>query len=269
MKKSLLLFLLASALVFFLSGHSSAQQNKPAPVILAAPSDVVETGILQFLLSDFQKQTGASAGLMPLGSGDFLKVEGLNADLLLIDSPLFIGKFIKEGLGKSRTPLLRSDLVLVGPAEDRAGVRKLKSILEAYRRIAAKESPYISRGDGSGINVREFDLWRAVGVNTSGQKWFLNSGRNMIETLEIAATKHAYVLTDRASYIRWKHRFSLEPFVEGDPLLMHVYEIVDTVRPNASGDSRALLDFLRSEKARDIIRQYGKDKYGTPLYSAP
>jgi tungstate transport system substrate-binding protein len=91
----------------------------------------------------------------------------------------------------------------------------------------------------------------------------------MGDTLEIAAAKRAYVLTDRASYIRWKNRSSLESFVAGDPLLMHFYEVVEPVRPNSPEHSRALLDFLRSEKARELIRQYGKDKYGTPLYSAP
>lgn len=269
MKKYLCPVLVAAVLLFFPFSHSSAQQDKPAGVTLAAPADVVETGILQSLLSEFQKQTDVTAELIPLGSGEFLKIERSNADLLLSDSPLFISKFIKEGYGKSRTPLLGSSLILVGPADDRAGVRKLKSILEAFRRIASTKSTYIARADGSGINVKESDLWRAAGVNTYGQNWLVNSGRKTTETLQIAAARRAYVLTDRANYISWKNRFSLEALVAGDPLLTHVYEIVDVVRPNESGDSRALLDFLRSEKAKDLIRQYGKDKYGTPLYSAP
>lgn len=268
MKKSLLPVLLAAAMLLSFFSQGSAQQNKPQ-VVLAAPADVVETGILQSLVSGFQRQTGITAGLMPLGSGMYLKTDELNADLLLSDSPRFIAKFIKEGSGKSRTPLLESDLILVGPAEDRAGVRKLKSILEAFRRIASTQSPYISRGDGSGINVRESDLWSAAGINTSGRKWFLKSGRNMTETLTIAAERRAYVLADRASYASWKNRFSLEPFVAGDPLLMHIYEVIELARASASENAGALLNFLRSDKARDLIRQYGKDKYGTPLYSAP
>ncbi|MEN6464154.1 MAG: substrate-binding domain-containing protein [Syntrophaceae bacterium] len=271
MKRALWTALLSAAAVFLLFGYSPAQQNKPAGATLAAPFDVVETGVLQFLLSEYQKQTGGSAALLPLGSGAYLKIEKSEADLLLSDSPLFIGKFIRDGLGRSRVPLLRSELVLLGPADDRAGVRKLKSILEAFRRIAATQSPYVSRGDGSGINVRESDLWKEAGVNTSGQKWFLISGRPMAGTLEIASAKRAYVLTDRANYIAWRNRNSLEPFVAGDPLLLHLYEIVDIVPQdgNLSESARALLDFLSSEKARDLIRQYGKDRYSTPLYSRP
>lgn len=271
MKRCLLPVVLAAALALAFPGYSSAQQDKTPGAVLAAPYDVVETGILQKLLSEFEKQTGRRAGLEPLGSGAYLKIAQSNADLLLSDSPLFIGKFIRDGLGKGRTPLLGSSLVLVGPPDDRAGVRNLKSILEAFRRIAAKGSLYISRGDGSGINVRESDLWKAAGVKTSGQNWFLASGRAMIETLGIASAQRAYVLTDRASYMTWTNRSSLEPFVAGDPLLTHVYEVVAIVKPEGkvSGDSRALLDFLGSEQARDIIRQYGKDRYGIPLYSSP
>lgn len=270
MKKSLLLFVLVAALLLSF-GSSPAQQNKTAQVMLAAPVDVAETGILQLLLSEFQKQTGVTAGLAPLGSRELLKVEKSSAGLLLSDSPLFIGDFIKTGHGKSRAPLLRSALVLAGPSDDRAGVRKLKSILEAFRRIAATQSPFISRGDGSGINVRESDLWKAAGVNTFGQKWFSSSGRNMTETLEMASAKRAYVLTDRANYLSWKKRFSLEPLVAGDPLLVHLYELVEIVRANGgtAGGSQALLDFLRSEKTKEIVGRYGKDKYGTPLYSVP
>ncbi len=206
-----------------------------------------------------------------LGSGKYLNIEKSNADMVLSDSPLFIGKFIRDGFGTSRFPLLRSELVLIGPADDRAGVRKVKSVLEAFRRIAQTQSLYISRGDGSGINVRESDLWRAAGVMTSGQKWFMSSGRAMTETMEIASAKRAYVLADRANYIAWKNRTSLEPLVAGDPLLLNIYEIVDIVKPEGKfpAGARALLDFLTSEKARELIRGYGKDKYGVPLYSAP
>lgn len=271
MKKFLLSATALLLLVLCQDGVPAAAQQSPAGLTLGAPSDVIGTGVLDPLLADCERRTGVKVQTVTVesraGAGPFGAV-----DVLLSDSP-FTGKLLAGGTGHHRAPLMRSSLVLVGPREDRAGVRGTTSVLEALRRIASPGAPFLSRGDGSGTGTREAHLWSEAGVNPRGREWYRESGRPAAETLKMAAGQRAYTLVDRAVFITSKDRFSLEPLVRGDPRLIYIYEVIDTAPQGEAGASSEkvglLLDYLASERAREIIGKYGLEKYGIPLYSIP
>lgn len=267
---------LLSIVVFVMLAPAGALAEKNGPdsenreaLCFVAPPEIASTGILQALISDYR------AGKVEIISAGDVEAWRMGrqgkTDLLLSNSPLSIKGFLMEGYGSARKPLLRDDLVIVGPREDNARIRGLSSAVEALRRIAAAGALFMSQGGGSGISLRESDLWKAAGVRTAGQPWYQESGRPPEGTLEIAAQRRAYTICDRASYLSWKNRFSLDAFVVGwgvgDPALANTYEIVIVNSPGKKkGEAAALVDYLGSDRARGIIKKFGVDKYGSPLY---
>jgi tungstate transport system substrate-binding protein len=164
---------------------------------------------------------------------------------------------------------MHNDFVLVGPPTDPAKVARAKSPAAALRQIAEVKATFVSRGDDSGTHKRERALWRAAGLSPTGS-WYVEAGQGMGATLGIASQKHAYALTDRATYLNLKKTLGLEILVEGDPGLLNLYSVTEVnpakhPRANHAG-ARAFSDFLVSEETRALIRDFGKDRFGQPLY---
>lgn len=240
-------------------------------LILATTTSTQDSGLLDVLLPVFEKDTGYFVKTISVGSGQAMKMgEKGEADVLLVHSPDAEKKFVAEGYGVNRRLVMHNDFVIVGPPSDPAKIKGMKSAKDALKKIATSNSLFLSRGDNSGTHALEKKLWKAAATDSVGQKWYQETGLGMGQTLNIAAEKNGYTVTDRATYLAQKKNSPLVIFVEGDPLLLNIYHVIE-VNPakwpkvNAAG-GKAFADFMVSKKAQKIIKTYGIQKFGSALF---
>ena len=178
-------------------------------------------------------------------------------------------QFVADGNAASYDKLMHNDFLIVGPASDPAHIKGRKDGVEAVKAIAATGSPFVSRGDASGTNGAEMTLWERAGI-TPAPPWYISAGQGMGATLRIADEKHAYALTDRASYTVLSKALGLKPMVEGDPTMLNQYTITVVNHkkfPGTNyGGALALKKFLESAKTRKIISNFGWDQYKVHLF---
>ncbi|MEN6466287.1 MAG: substrate-binding domain-containing protein [Syntrophaceae bacterium] len=258
------------ALSVFISGYAAAQPAQKN-IILATTTSTQDSGLLDVLLPVFEKKTGYFVKTIAVGSGQAMAMGSKGeADVLLVHSPAAEKKFMAEGNGVSRRLVMHNDFIIVGPPSDPAKIKGMKKASEAFRKIAASGSVFISRGDNSGTHAKEKDVWKAAGVNYEGQKWYQQTGLGMGQTLSVAAEKKSYTLADRGTYLALKKNLGLNVLVEGDGILLNIYHVID-VNPkkwpkvNAAG-ARAFASFMVSKETQAIIKGFGVKKYGSPLF---
>ncbi len=259
---------LAATFAILVCGSAALAASKS--VILATTTSTQDSGLLDVLVPLFEKESGFKVKTISVGSGQAMKMgEKGEADVLLVHSPDAEKKFMSDGFGGSRRLVMHNDFIIVGPAADPAGI-KGTGAADALKRIAAAGSVFASRGDNSGTHAKEKGLWKGIAVNPDGQKWYQQTGLGMGQTLNIAAEKKGYTLTDRATYLSLKKVLGLEILVEGDGKLLNVYHVIElnTVKwpkVNAQG-GKAFADFMVAKKSQEIIGRFGVDKYGAPLF---
>ncbi len=240
-------------------------------VILATTTSTQDSGLLDVLIPAFEKASGYHVKPVAVGSGQALRLgEEGEADVLLVHSPEAEEEFMAAGHGIDRRIVMHNDFIIVGPPDDPAGIRGLGSASEAFANIARTRSAFFSRGDESGTHAREKKLWQKAGLAPFGDPWYKETGQGMGQTLFIADNKNGYTLTDRGTYLALKQRLRLVILVEGDPGLRNVYHVIrvdpaKSDRINAAG-ARAFADFITSAQGQEIIRTFGVDKYGEPLF---
>ncbi len=266
MKKRLLLILIfAFALV---SCGSPAPANRH--LILATTTSTQDSGLLDLLVPRFEEQYGYTVQTVAVGTGAALKMaqEG-NADVLLVHAPAAEIALMDSGACKDRQLIMHNDFVIVGPADDPAAILSQTSAGGALKNIAAAQAGFISRGDDSGTHKKEKSLWASVNL-TPNWEAYIESGQGMGATLMLASEKKAYTLTDRATFLANRKNLALEILFEGDPLLLNVYHVM-TVNPdnweniNYKG-ALDFADFLTSQETQNLIRDFGVEKYGEPLF---
>ncbi|HKZ17304.1 MAG TPA: substrate-binding domain-containing protein [Geobacteraceae bacterium] len=264
-----LMFLSALLGAFCISSAVAAPAVKN--IILATTTSTQDSGLLDVLLPVFQKDTGYFVKTISVGSGQAMKMgEKGEADVLLVHSPDAEKKFVAEGYGINRRLVMHNDFVIVGPPSDPAKIKGEKSAKAAMRKIASSSSLFLSRGDNSGTNALEKKVWKAAGPSPAGQKWYQETGLGMGQTLSVAAEKKGYTITDRGTYLSLKKTLGLEILVEGDPLLLNIYHVIE-VNPakwpkvNAAG-AKSFADFMVSKKAQNMIKTFGVEKFGSPLF---
>jgi len=242
----------------------------PKTVILATTTSTQDSGLLDVLVPLFEKENGLQVKTISVGSGQAMKMgEKGEADVLLVHSPDAEKKFMTDGFGASRRLVMHNDFIILGPAADPAKVKGSKAA-EAMKRIAQSGALFASRGDNSGTHAKEKGLWKAAGVDPEGQKWYQQTGLGMGQTLNVAAEKKAYILTDRATYLSLKKGLGLEILVEGDGKLLNIYHVIElnpvkSPKINAQG-GKAFADFMVAKKTQEIIGRFGVDKFGAPLF---
>jgi tungstate transport system substrate-binding protein len=246
-----------------------AAQNKS--VILATTTSTQDSGLLDVLIPAFEKETGYIVKTISVGSGQALKMgEKGEADVLLVHSPDAEKKLVEQGFALNRRLVMHNDFVIVGPSNDPAGIKGLQSAKEALKRIASANALFFSRGDNSGTHTLEIKLWKAVGTNPEGQRWYQQTGLGMGQTLNISAEKKAYTITDRGTYVSLQKTLGLGVLVEGDALLLNVYHVMEInaakwPKVNSAG-GKAFAEFVLSKKAQDIIKTFGVKKFGSALF---
>ncbi len=239
-------------------------------VILATTTSTQDSGLLDVLVPMFEKQTGYIVKTVSVGTGQALALGGRGeADVVLVHAPEVEKRYIAEGTLINRRLVMHNDFIIVGPPTDPAKIRGLNRAVGAFRKIAEAKAAFVSRGDDSGTNLLEKRLWKEAGIDPHGD-WYLQSGQGMGQTLGIASEKRAYTLTDRGTYLAFRKRVMLEILVERDPPLLNIYSVME-VNPsrfpkvNAAG-GKVFADYLVSAEAQAVIKAFGMDKFGEPLF---
>ncbi len=240
-------------------------------VILATTTSTQDSGLLDVLIPLFEKSTGYFVKTIAVGSGQAMAMgQKGEADVLLVHSPEAEMKFVADGYGVNRRLVMHNDFILVGPAVDPARVKGITSTADAFKKIAASNSPFMSRGDNSGTNAKEKTIWKAAGITAEGQRWYQQTGLGMGQTLNVASEKKAYTLADRGTYLALKKRLDLDILAQGDAILLNIYHVIE-VNParfpkvNAPG-GKAFADYMISREAQEIVKTFGVDKFGAPLF---
>jgi tungstate transport system substrate-binding protein len=260
------LLLLTTLLI--MGGSGQAQQKD---VIMATTTSTQDSGLLDVLLPMFGKKTGYFVKTIAVGSGQAMAMgQKGEADVLLVHSPEAEKKFVADAYGVNRRLVMHNDYIIVGPAGDPAKIKGMKQGTEAFKKIAAAGSLFLSRGDNSGTNSKEKAIWKASGTNPEGQKWYQQTGLGMGQTLNVTGEKKGYTLADRGTYLALKKNLQLDILVEGDAILLNIYHVIE-VNPakfpkvNVAG-GKAFADFMVSKEAQDVIKTFGVEKFGSPLF---
>lgn len=262
--------LLIMAIVFSVT-PAMAEKEQQKNIILATTTSTQDSGLLDVLIPIFEKKTGYFVKTIAVGSGQAMTMgQKGEADVLLVHSPTAEKKFVDEGYGINRKLIMHNDFIVVGTPADPAQIKGMKSALEVFKKIAASGSVFMSRGDKSGTHAKEMSIWKAAGINPEGQKWYQQTGLGMGQTLSVAAEKKTYTLSDRGTYLALKKNLGLDILSEGDALLLNIYHVIE-INPakwpkiNAAG-GKAFADFMVSKQTQDIIKTFGVDKFGSPLF---
>lgn len=247
----------------------SAQQKD---VILATTTSTRDAGLLDSLLPMFERQTGYHVKVIAVGSGQALEMGRRgDADLVLSHAPEAERTLTDSGYFVRRRLVMHNAFLIVGPPQDPAGVRGLSDATTTFARIAARQAPFVSRGDKSGTHQRELSLWQLAHIATPRPGgWYIEAGQGMGATLQLASEKAAYTLTDEATYLTWRDKITLVPMTEGDSLLYNVYHVLElnpknAPRVNVEG-GRALADFFLAAETQRLIGQFGQKRFGRSLF---
>jgi len=276
-------FVLAvSLLILVAAGCGGKEEKAPAPqeaarqpqvkdVILATTTSTQDSGLLEVLVPDFEKKTGYRVKPIAVGTGQALKMgEKGEADVMLTHAMKSEKPLVDSGVAVNYKLIMHNDFIVVGPENDPAGVKQAKDSKEAFKKIADKGALFISRGDDSGTHKQEKDIWAAAGVTPKGQKWYQETGSGMGQTLSVANEKLGYALTDRATYLAQKKNLKLIIVAQGDRGLLNIYHVAQ-VNPekfpkvNAAG-AKSFVEYLAGPEAQKIISEFGRDKFGEPLF---
>jgi tungstate transport system substrate-binding protein len=256
--------------LLFIVGISSVQAQ-PKTIILSTTTSTQDSGLLDVLIPIFETKTGYFVKTIAVGSGQAMAMgQKGEADVLLVHSPAAEKKFVAEGYGINRRIIMHNDFVIAGPPGDSAKIKGVKLASEAFKKIASAQALFLSRSDKSGTHTKEMDIWKAAGIKPEGEKWYQQTGLGMGQTLNVTAEKKGYTLADRGTYLALKKNLGLDILVEGDAILLNVYHVIE-VNPakwpkvNAPG-GKAFADFMVSNETQVIIKTFGVDKFGSPLF---
>jgi len=271
MRVKIVLRILPVVLISFLALSSPLSAGAPAnkSVILATTTSTQDSGLLDLLIPVFEK-TGYIIKTIAVGTGQALAMgKRGDADVLLTHAPAAEMPLVEEGWLSHRVQFMHNDFIVVGPESDPAKLGGLKSVAQALRKIAERKAAFISRGDDSGTHKMEKELWRAAGIEPGGG-WHIEAGQGMGATLRIASEKSAYTLTDRSTYLNLRKTLALKILLEGDPPLLNRYSVMlvnpaKHPRVNSEG-GRAFHSWLLSDEALNLIKGFGKDRFGQSLF---
>ncbi|MDP2840868.1 MAG: substrate-binding domain-containing protein [Candidatus Methanoperedens sp.] len=245
--------------------------SAPQELRLATTTSTCDTKLLDVLNKKFEETnnvkiltvcegTGKAIATGELGAADVVMVHAVDAELKAVANRSFI----------NRTYMMYNYFVIIGPMSDPAGIKNASNASDAFNRIAAKQAPFISRGDDSGTHKMEKSIWEAANITPAGT-WYLSVGRGMMETITTADIKGAYTLSDRGTYLSMKERIKLKILFESDQTFLfnpyHVMAVNPEKYPKVNYElAIRYIDFLTLPSTQEIIRNYGKEKYGEALF---
>ncbi|GAB4246453.1 MAG: substrate-binding domain-containing protein [Deltaproteobacteria bacterium] len=235
---------------------------------MSTTTSTENSGLLAVLLPPFEKKYDCKVDVIAVGTGKSLKLGEMgDVDVVFVHARALEDKFVANGFGVNRRDVMYNDFVILGPTDDPAGVRKTHSAPDAFRAIASKGSPFISRGDESGTDVKEKEIWATAGIVPKGS-WYIDSGQGMGEVITMATQKRGYTLSDRGTYIAFRRKTDLVVVEQGDKGLWNPYGII-AVNPKKYAHVKydlamKLIDFVTGPEGQSLIAGYKVD--GEPLF---
>lgn len=258
--------------------EAPAAEAEPQVLRLATTTSTADSGLLDAILPDFEAKNNARVDVVAVGTGQAIEIgEAGDADVILVHARAREDAFIEEDHGTARYDVMYNDFILVGPAEDPAGVQGMATAAEALTAIAAAEASFASRGDDSGTHTKELSLWEKAGITPEGD-WYNSLGQGMGETLTFANESGAYTLTDRGTYLSMRDNLPNlvvvvggESIAEnGDSSLLNPYGVIP-VNPDKSEAinaelAQAFAEWITSPEVQAMIGEYGVETFGQPLF---
>jgi tungstate transport system substrate-binding protein len=238
---------------------------------ISTTTSVNDSGLLPYLQPYFEKATGYQMEVTSAGTGAAIKKgETGDADALLVHAKASEDAFVEAGYGVERIPFMYNFFVIVGPEDDPAGVANCTTAAEAFKAIADSGQTFVSRGDDSGTNKKELQIWEAAGVTPEGQDWYVNAGAGMGATLTQTAERQGYTLTDKGTFLSNDAKNSLKIVLGEADDMKNTYSMI-AISPDKWPDTNidganAFIEWMTSEKASKLIADYGVEEYGEPLF---
>jgi tungstate transport system substrate-binding protein len=271
MRRLLVVFICLALVVCFLPVSSPAQEKI---LMMATTTSTDNTGLLDYLAPKFKAATGIELKWTATGTGKALRLgENCDVDVLMVHAPPAEKKFVCNGFGVDRREIMCNDFVIIGPAGDPAGI-KGKSIKNALQTITAKQAVFVSRGDDSGTHKKERSLWKAADLEVpEKQNWYVQTGQGMLATINIAAERNGYTMTDRGTYIKYEDNLKGNPplkiLVQGDVVLLNQYSVIAINImhcPKAKYDiARQFVEWIAGAEAQQLIKDF--KLLGKPLFT--
>jgi tungstate transport system substrate-binding protein len=236
---------------------------QPRFIVVASTTSTEQSGLFRHILPLFESKTGIQARVVALGTGQALDMARRgDADVVFVHARSAEEKFVAEGYGVKRLPVMYNDFVLIGPKSDPAGIAGGKDILEALRKVKNATAAFVSRGDRSGTHMAELELWKSAGIDIAREKgpWYRDTGQGMGPALNTASSMNGYLLADRGTWISFKNRGDLAILVEGDKRLFNQYGVI-LVNPakhkHVKKDlGQAFIDWIVSPEGQQAIASY-------------
>jgi tungstate transport system substrate-binding protein len=268
MLKGLALLAMVAVVAALTVGGAAAETR----IKCASTTSTQNAGLFDYLLPLFDKKTGIKVDVVAVGTGAAIEIgKRGDADVVLVHAKNQELKAVEEGFFVNRHDVMYNDFVIIGPPDDPAKIKGLKSALEAFKKIAGGNSAFVSRGDKSGTHTKELAIWKQAGIDPKGQKGYMEVGQGMEKTQRIANEKRAYTLTDRGTWLATKDKDKLEMGVvlEGDPVLFNQYGVM-AVNPDKHKnvkyrEAMVFINWLISPEGQEAIGSF-KDKHGNKLF---
>ena len=252
-------FVAVTATILF--GSSAHAETKS--IVVASTTSMRGSGLFDHILPLFKARSGIDVKVVAQDTGLALDAGRRGeADVVFVHTRSAEEKFLAQGFGVKRYPVMYNDFVLIGPKSDPAGLKESKDIVAALKRLKTMRAPFIARGDRSGTNIAELDLWRLAGIDIGAEKgtWYMNIGKGMVDALDTASAINAYVLSDRGSWLSFKNKIDLTIVMQGDKRLLNQYDVIlvnPQKHPNVRKDlGQQFIDWLISREGQTAIGDY-------------
>lgn len=273
MNRVLIGLLIITLAIAGFAGCTKTVVKEQKAIILATTTSTENSGLLDYILPSFKEETGIEAKVIAVGTGKALQMgrDG-EADVLLVHAKSSEEQFVEEGHGTERFDVMYNDFVIIGPKDDPAKLsEKAKSdVVEAFKILNGGQGQFVSRGDDSGTHKKEKKFWEEAGIEPAGD-WYISAGKGMGDVIQMTNEMQAYTMSDRATYLSMKDKIELEVVVEGDSKLFNQYGVIP-VNPTKndqinSDGAESFVKWLLSEETQKLIGEFGKEKFGQPLFT--
>lgn len=240
-------------------------------LLLATTTSTCDTGLLDVLNKKFEDTNNVKISTICEGTGKAIATGELGAaDVVMVHSVQAELKAVANGSFINRTYMMYNYFVIIGPENDPSGIRNATNATDTFRKIAAKQAPFISRGDDSGTHKMELSIWKAANITPAGT-WYQSVGKGMAETIVTADIKGGYTLSDRGTYLSMKNKTGLKILFDSDMTYLfnpyHVMAVNPAKFPNVKYNlAIKYINYVASQDAQSIIGDYGRDKYGEELF---
>jgi tungstate transport system substrate-binding protein len=265
MKKSLVVVLL-----LMLVGTTALAETR---IRMASTTSTQNSRLFDYLLPIFEKKTGIKIDVVAVGTGAAIEIgKRGDADVVFVHAKEQELKAVEEGFFVNRHDVMYNDFVVIGPTNDPAKIKGIKTTTDAFKKIAGSGAPFVSRGDKSGTHTKELSLWKKTGIEPAGQKWYLEVGQGMEKTQRIADEKRAYTLTDRGTWLATvgKDKLDMVIVLEGDPTLFNQYGVMavnpEKIKTVKFKEAMEFVNWIISKEGQDVVAGY-KDKNGNALFT--